>query len=595
MGALCALAVFVGTIGGSFHDDDVQLIGLGQDHGFSITMLFGEPRFLEHLVPLSNTLSWVIGVLGAHWWLAHWYAALATLLLVVLIAFLVRRLTDSPAAALLTAGAVGTSIVVFTVATWWASTALQLSMLSAGVVMLIFAVRWDEARSRVAFGGAIAAQFLACGFYDRAQLLPVAAWVVLAVARPSSEEISARLVWQRTKESGALLAGLFAVVITQFVLTLVLASQNSGALTAAGRTSLTGWLQMLADWWVVGVGAVASNGYSGSRHSASEAFTHPSWLAGIAVLAVLAGATIRNRRAALIWAGAIVLITLSAFQVAAGRLAQLGSLGLASAFRYQELTLLFLAVLVPAAWAASGRPRPHSRRATGLLAVLILLGAAAWLLSYRTTARDRAQVSYRGATYAHNLESSLRRFDSTGRKLTLLDVRVPETVVIAVPQVEQYALTSKVARVFAPGTPVPPVNQPDGAPILVDGEGVFQEVKLGPAVGFGLTGQGCGSAPVGAGWLEPGAAVFAGEIPPIVIKPGRRIALTVRLRQSNARGQLGITSSVMKFPALLADLADYPDGIRAIVPAGTATITFQLWNGAEACVQGASAAAILSP
>ena len=595
VGFFSGTAIFVATSGGVFHDDDLQLIGQAQEHGFSITMLFGESRFLEHLVPVSNALSWVIAVLGTHWWVAHWYAAITTVLLVVLLAFLVLRLTGAPIVALLTSGAVGTSIVIFTVASWWASTALILLMLCAGAAMLILAVRWDDSRSRAAFWGAIAAQLLACGLYDRADLLPVLALAVLVIVRPAGEEITVAGIWRQTKRVYPILVGLFAVVLTQFVLTLLLAGQNSAGLATAQNTTLSGWLDVIANWWIVGVGATLTNGYSGVLHSAGAAFTDPAWLSGFVVLIALAAATIRNRRAAAIWAAAFGFVTLSALQVAGGRLAQAGAVGLASAHRYQELTLFALAVLIPAAWAASGRPRPRSTWGVALLAVITVAATVGWLVSFRSNVRVDFQVTYRAAPYARNLDASLRRWDATGLKLTILDRRVPLSVAIGVPQVEQYALTSKVARIYASGVPVPPLNQPDGLPILADDNGVFRDANLGPPARLDLVGQRCGAAPVGVQWLEPGAVIFAGTIPSAIAQSGNRIALTVRLIRTNGRGQLGVTSSADKFPVLATDLAGYPNGIRTIIPAGGKSTTLQLWNGAAACALSASVAEVRSP
>ena len=558
-------------------------------------MLFGESLFLEHLVPISNALSWVIAVLGTHWWLAHWYAAITTVLLVVLLAFLVLRLTGAPIVALLTSGAVGTSTVIFTVASWWASTGLILLMLCAGTAMLLLALRWDESRSRIAFWGAIAAQLLACGLYDRADLLPMLALAVLVIVRPEGEEISVAGVWRQTKRAYPLLVGLFAVVLTQFVLTLLLAGQNSAGLATAQDTTLGGWLDVIANWWVVGVGATLTNGYSGVLHSAGDAFTDPVWLSGFVVLIALAVATIRNRGAAAIWAAAFGFVTLSALQVAGGRLAQAGAVGLASSHRYQELTLFSLAVLIPAAWAASGRPKPRSSLGVAFLAVITVAAALGWLLSFRSNVRVDSKVIYRAAPYARNLDASLRRWDATGLKLTILDARVPFSVAVGAPQVEQYALASKVARIYAPGAYVPPVNQPDGLPILIDRDGVFREAKLGRTTRLALVGNRCGAAPVGAQWLELGAVTFDATIPPEIARSGHRIALTVRLSNTNGLGQVGVTSSAVVFPVLAADLAGYPNGIRTVIPAGSKATSLQLWNGAAACASSASVAEIKSP
>ena len=250
VGLLCAALMFHATRGGVFHNDDVQLIGQAQDHGFSVRGLFGEPQFLEHLVPVSNILSWFVAVTGAHWWVAHWYSALGTALLTVLMGYLLRRIAQSSAVALVVAAAVGSSMVIATIALWWAATTLQLGMLCAGAAMLILSLRWIDSRSRWALTGALFFQLLACGFYDRAQLLPLLAWALVAVARPSGQALTGRSFVDQSRAAAPLLVGLLAIVIAQFVLTLVFGVQNSEGLEAAAHTSLATWVEVVADWWV---------------------------------------------------------------------------------------------------------------------------------------------------------------------------------------------------------------------------------------------------------------------------------------------------------------------------------------------------------
>ncbi len=594
IGLFCGALIFHATRGGSFRDDDVMLIGQGQDYGFSVRSLFGNPDVLEHLVPVSNALSWAVGTFGAHWWMVHWYAAATTVLLVVLMAWLLRRITQSPLGSLLVAGAVGSSIVIFSIASWWTATALQLGMLCAGAAMLIFSLRWIESRSRGALVGAVLSQLLACGLYDRAQLLPLLAWALVAVARPPNEPMTLHSFWRRSRQAAPLLAWLFAVVVAQFVLTLVFGIQNSEGLAFAARTSFSSWGQVVADWWVVGAGSVASNGFAGTGLSASDALLHPRALSGIAVLVVIAFATTRNRRAKLTWAALIALVTLSGLQVAAGRLGQLGPLGLAANHRYQELTLFFLAVLIPAAWVASGRPWPRSRSLNLLLAGLIVLAASFWLISLRNLVQNEAPFLNRATPYAERFGASLRAWSESGSRVTLLDDRVPDEVVFRVPTTADYSLTSKIARIYANGVKVPPVNQLDEPAIRIDPTGVFREVRFSPEETVRTVGSSCGRATATAVWLGPGAVGFAGAVPASVRQSGRAIALSVRLQSSNARGKLAITS-LGELPLLVVDLADYPDGLRMIIPAGTREIAAELWRGASACKQRISVSSILSP
>ncbi len=584
-----ALIVLRATRGGSFRDDDVQFIGLGQDYGLSVTSLLGKSQYLDHIKPSALGLSWLIGLGGPQWWLAQTFAAAAIALLAVLIAVLARTLSGSSVVGLLTGAIVGSSTVVVTISLWWTATTQSLLMLCLAATTIILALRWASSRSAMTFALALAAQVGACSFYPRAQLLPMIVWVVLVVATPSDERLTLSAAWARSKATAPLLIGLFVIAFAQLALTLLFAVGNAEGLSVASSTSLSDWGQVISHWWGVGVGSTVWNQFP------TLSTYGPPRIAGLAVLAAIALLTIRNWRAAAIWAAAAALVTLSAIQIAAGRLGTLGAAGIASAPRYQELTILTLATLVPAAWAASGRPTPRSGAIRSVLAVAIVVAGAGWLFNLREGVRAQQPIVLRAADYAHNFRNSLAQWERTGRHGTLLDERVPPFVVFRFPAIEDYNFYSKIARVFAPGVAIPPPNRLTGVPLWVSQVGVVAPARVGPYLPLGGRTPRCGSSTRSADWLKPGGFIVGGKIPSSISHSGHPLVLRAVFGDTNRLGRIGVTSSAVKFPVAAMNLSDYHAGFRILVPAGSEALTVQFWRGAGGCVRSLEVAELLSP
>ena len=300
---LCALITARALRAGAFRDDDFVNIGLRQDVGLGMTTFFGTPELRDHLSPAAGGLSWLIGALGPEWWMAQWFAALCVGLIVVLGALVVRELTDSPIVALGAASLLGTSAVIIVTAGWWTTTSSGLTMLGAALATIIFALRWRRSRAIKWLVLSWLSQLLACAFSDRAVMIPLLVWVLL-VLPPSSDAPTLRRVLERTRSALPLLAGLFAIAMSQVVLTALLAKANtSGGLSYLANAPLLTWLEVVVNWWGRGVSATVINGFSGPSEGQEVLGIKPQWgfslAGGLLLLVALLVGTVRNRSSAM--------------------------------------------------------------------------------------------------------------------------------------------------------------------------------------------------------------------------------------------------------------------------------------------------------
>ncbi len=593
---VCALISVRASRGGSFRDDDLVNIGYSQDTGFSLDSWLGPSKFREHLVPGASLVHKLIAALGPEWWMAQMAAAILVAILVLGIALSVRAITESPWFAIATSALVGTSVGVISIASWWTATSVHLPMLCAAAFTTFAALRWLETRSKSWFAVAIAGQLLACSFSDRAVPVPLMIAIVLVAAGSTTIRPTAKQVWADVKAALPLIVGLFAVVLLQIALTLMLSSPETSnpALTGALHTGHAVWKDLVRYWWEIGVTATVLNSWGVVVPDAMDAALTTGGAAGLALIAIVAGLTIRSAKAALIWAGLAVLVTVSGVQIAFGRLFYVGPQWLAGVPRYQELTVLFIAVLVPAAWAASGKPLPRSRPAAIALAVLAAAFAVSWLAHLRTDIRGAQPQVIAAATYARTMKASLQWWEKQPGPKALLDERVPGEVVFAVPATQGYNLASRAARVFAPDAIVPPLNAINGRLLRLDQGGSLREVRSGSSRSLRLKAPGCWRASPTAVWGTAGRYSVPAQIPASVSTDGRAILLRVVLAKSQGVGSVGVLA-VGAWPSYELPQDKYPDGFRVVMPAGTSNIELQLWHGSSTCVSSIEAAPILYP
>lgn len=594
--AVCALISVRASRGGSFRDDDLVNIGYSQDTGFSLDSWLGPPRFREHLVPGASLMQKLMAAFGPEWWMAQLAAAILVAILVIGVALTVRAITQSPWFAIATSALVGTSVVVVSIANWWTAASLHLPMLCAAAFTTFAALRWLETRSKSWFAIAIAGQLLACSFSDRAVPVPLMIAVVLVAAGSTTTRPAAKQVWADLKAALPLIVGLSAVVLLQIALTLMLSSPETSnpALTGALHTGRAVWKDLVRYWWEIGVAATVLNSWGAVVPDAMDAALTTGGAAGLALIAIVAGLTIRSVKAALIWAALAVLVTVSGVQVAFGRLFYVGPQWLAGVPRYQELTVLFVAVLVPAAWAASGKPLPRSRPAAIALAVLAAAFGASWLAHLRTDIRGGQPHIIAAATYARTMKASLQWWEKQPGPKTLLEERVPGEVVFAVPATQGYNFASRVARVFAPDAVVPPLNAINGRLLRLDQGGSLREVRSGPSSRLHLKKLGCGRASPAAVWGTAGGYWIPARVPTSVASSGKAILLRVELAKSGGVGSIGVLA-VGGWPLYEMAQDKYANGFRVVMPAGTANIELQLWHGASTCVRSVEVAPILYP
>ena len=593
---VCALISVRASRGGSFRDDDLVNIGYSQDTGFSLGSWLGPSQFREHLVPGASLMHKLVAAFGPEWWMAQLAAAILVAILVFGIALTVRAITQSPWFAIATSALVGTSVVVISIANWWTATSVHLPMLCAAAFTTFAALRWLETRSKPWFAIAVAGQLLACSFSDRAVPVPLMIAVVLVAAGSTTIRPTAKQVWADLKAALPLIVGLFAVVLLQIALTFMLSGAGTAnpALTGALHTGQAVWKDLVRYWWEIGVSATVLNSWEAVLPEAMDAALTTGGAAGLALIAIVAGLTIRSAKSALIWAALAILVTVSGIQIAFGRLIYVGPQWLAGVPRYQELTVLFIAVLVPAAWAASGKPFPRSRLAAISLAVLAAAFAVSWLAHLRTDIRAAQPHVIAAATYARTMKASLQWWEKQPGPKTLLDERVPGEVVFAVPATQGYNLASRAARVFAPGVVVPPLNAIDGRLLRLDQGGSLREVRSGPSRSLRLKAPGCGRASPTAVWGTAGRYSVPAQIPTSVATDGRAILLRVVLAKSQGVGSVGVLA-VGAWPSYELAQETHPDGFRVVMPAGTSNIELQLWHGASTCVSSIEAAPILYP
>ena len=595
---VCALITARALRAGAFRDDDFVNIGLRQDAGLGMTTFFATPELRDHLNPAAGGLSWLIGALGPEWWMAQWFAALLVGLIVVLGALVVRELTESPIVALGAASMLGTSSVVVSTAGWWTTASSGLTMIAAALATILLALRWRRSRATKWLVLSWLLQLLACAFSDRAVIIPLLVWVLL-VLPPSSDAPTVRRLLDRTRSALPLLAGLFAIAISQVVLTVLLAKANtSGGLSYFANAPVGTWVEVALNWWGRGVSATVINDFSGPTEGQDLVGIKPQWgfslAGGLLLIGALLIGTVRNRSSAMIWLAFILLTTISGLQIAAGRLEVLGVEGIAAISRYQDLSLLFGVLLIPTAWAASGRPLPRRRWALGLLAGLAAVFAVVWLANLRSSVQGTQARIIAVASYSANLRNSISELSRNRSSLTVLDGHLPGFVVFQVPTTAGYNRIEKAARVISPNAKLPEVNLPSGTLWQADGTGALRPVRIGPQRQLSSTGRPCGRSAAQSSWLGPGsyAAQFPMAAP--ILNSMKTIMVSVELENSSSRGVIALTSSTEPLPLYVYEIASYPSGFRAVIPALSSSVTIGFWGGGGGCIK-VKAAEVLSP
>lgn len=592
LGLLCGLVSLRAGRAAGFIDDDIANLGFGKRYGFGSETFLGLAETRDHVLPGAAALNKLLSATGPDWIVAQLVAALLVAALVLALAMLIREITASPWLALFVGFLVGTSIVTGRIALWWTAASLQLPFLVLAPVLLLASLRWWRARASWLVAACVLLQLLAASFSDRAVLIPPLVWVVILTLPSDGKESFGRQIISRTKESCALLIGLFAVVIAQIGLTLVLASSNTKPVFAtAGSLSVGGWLEVIANWWARGVAGVLTNDFPppGFLEAGRVAIIDGQPVAvlagGLAVTVTLALLTVRSRQAVFVWGALVLLVTVSGIQIAIGRVGALGPVGVATIPRYQDVTMLAVAVLVPLSWVVSGRPRPP----VGALSALMIVAAvcAAWFVQLRAGVRESLDRPMAAASYARNLRSSLEKLSPGLERYSLLDDRIPEYVMGRVPQTASFSWLSAAVQVLAPGEQPPAFDGTQGTLLVAGPDGVVVPVRETFTLQVTRGKLGCVKTDVGSRWLK-GSRQVRVPVSPRAVRSLRPIVLDVRLVASSARGEVGVTAFPETIPSRTLPLGSHPDGFRVVLPGGTPEAVIDFWGGARTCLERVS-------
>ena len=530
--------------------------------------------------------------------MAQVVTALVVLAIVIVAALLVRELSGSAPVALYVAALVGFSIVIGRIALWWTAVSSQLLMLLFGALVVLVAVRWARDRSKSLLVLGVFLQLVASSFSDRASLVPLLVLVVVALTKAQSEIADSDspplvAVARGIRASLPLVAALLLVVVVQVIATVVFASSNTapGFETAADASAGT-WLSVVTEWWKRGVTSVFANRFfpvpldPETKAPVLRGQALVTAVIGSLVILSLAAATGRSRLSAIVWVCWIGLVTIAGLQVALGRLDPWGPTLLAVYPRYQDLTLLFSFVLIPFSWALTARTAPGSSlRALWICVGLLFLFY--WAVSLRISVRDALPRSIAAATYAQNLRSSASLIGADRGGYTLLDERIPEYLRVPVPQYADFAWTSAVAKVLAPGLDFGLPNEVSGRPLRIGIDGRIEPVDaLAPTKTSPR--RVCGKARPGAEWLAPNTVKVDVATPQGWRTFGRWLLLTVGLSNTNGRGRVGVVREGDRLPYRAVPLGSYRHGFRMLIPEGSRALSVQLWDGASGCISRVS-------
>ncbi|MEI7631625.1 MAG: hypothetical protein WCJ73_10890, partial [Actinomycetes bacterium] len=450
--------------------------------------------------------------------------------------------------------------------------------------------------SRWWFTLAVIGQIVTCSFSDRGMLIPLAAGVLLFVTRRSGSRPSLDHFSRDIRAVIPMFAALMGVVLVQLALTLLLAkTETTPALTVALSTNAGVWREVVMYWWGIGVASVAINSFAKVVPALGSTGVTPTGVFGLAVLAMTAVLTVRTTRAALAWLCLIVLVTLSGIQIAFGKLANASPQLLGSVPRYQDLTVILLATLIPAGWAVSNHPWPKRRSVSIALLFMPVMFSGFWILNLRRDVQLARPHSLVAGAYASNLRSSLARWNRSGEDVTLLNERIPNEIVLAVPATQGYNFVERAVRVVARGVDPISVNSIRGRALRVDAGGTLRSVRLGPSRNAMRRGSGCGHADASARWGTLGGFSVAAHIPQSVTRSGLPTLLRVKLAGSSVAGSVGVVpqGGWPMYEGL--PLSQFGDGFRVVIPNQTVDIDLQLWAGAKTCITSVGAAPILFP
>ena len=593
-----ASAALTGALAGGsgFFLDDFWTLGEARDRGLTLHYLV-LPVTGDHIHPGRRLVDWAVLSIGPEWWVAAAFMTLCLAATVVLAGIVVREISGSHWAGLLCAAMLGGSIAFLRSSVWWSSGVQEFPAAFLTLVMILAAVRYEKTRNAWLVFLSAASFFIALCFFDKYASMAAVACVLVLVARPPERSLSAADVWERAQTYWKLIAALVAVAALITVIWLLGVDGGHDPFGPKVRgASLGSWLGFLGSWWAHGVGGVMLNANSAIGGNLgldpTPSIDNLSWV-GLILLALLAASTIRGSRAAAIWVCALLIITLNAIVVGAGRLGQFDRAYLLDP-RYQDLTVLTLILLVPAAWRASGKPWLRSGAGRVICVVGLACLAGVWVINGRQAINEWARLPRAAGAYATTFKSSLEAVDLANPDLTILDEAAPNTVVGPL-AASPYNATGKLATLIAPDVNFS-VNQPVGPAVRFQPDGTAQIVSPTHVTRLTLSKPSCGTASASADWHHAGAFTVTTANAKPANQTTTAILYTISFGNTNSKGQVAVFPAGDPYPIATLPLADYSRAMRVLVPARRANkadmgvIRVALWRGASACVTQVTAA-----
>lgn len=583
---LCAIT---GSRSGFFLDD-FWMLGEARDLGLSPGYLT-RPITHDHLHPGRRLIEWLLVTLGPEWWMAVAFLTACTFVTVILTSFTVRRISGSATISLLAAAALGGSAIMLRSDLWWSSGVQELPAMALSLIAILTALRWDGSRSRVDLIASPIALLAATMFFDKYAAVLAIAIVLLVFARPPGQRLDWHSLTARTRSCLPLLGALAAAAILCLLGYVFAVERVSQSLTGATRhAGAREWLSYLAHWWSHGVGATVLNSNTAIGpnivQDPNPAPDRLAWL-GVVLLLALAATTIRGWRSAAIWVSAGLIITASAVGVGSGRLATFGAAYLLDP-RYQDLTLLTLVLLVPAAWRASGGPHPRTTASLTATAAFTIGFAVLWFVNGRQALREWGRQPQAAAAWSANYSQSLERVarGNGGSPITILSAAAPPSVVG--PQaVSRYTTTGPLASLLAPGVATVTAISASGArsPVVTfDRFGRAQPADSPAVLRLGTGPPACGASPPATSWRDGRGFNVTAAIPLPLRGTSTGPVLAVRMSRLNGRGSLTLTASGSRLPFAVLPTASYPDGVRVEAPAAIRSVSVGLTGGASGCI-----------
>lgn len=577
--ALGGTILFLLTAKGSwFFEDDLR--NLSEAHETSLGWSFLVSPIVEaRLAPGHRLLDWLVVSSPVDAW--HTAVAIGAACLfasAMLMAVTVRDIAGSPPAGLLAAFAFVAWVGWGRTGLWWAASAHLLPSMAFSIAAVLLATRWLSSRGSLALLGSLACTLIALSFSMRAMVIPLLLLVLLIVSTPSGLPLTARSALSRARATGPILFSTAAVVVVYTALDLRTESQVITDPATTGQ-----FLAYLADWMTRGLGAVVAN----ARPSATGSIPLASW-GGLVILLALMLATIRNRRSALTWVGIFGLIAFCGLQVG-HRLSQAINEGagygyLVSDLRFHEGDVLVLALLVPAAWGAAGKPVPAGALQRRLLAGAALLLVCIWA-AFGYATREAVLDENPGALARvtdSNIRSSVGMLSTQATGMpSVIDTRLPNAFVpIAFGGTYDGGLP-RLLDVLYPELGASALKT-SGVPAYLDSDGKAVTLRLDDATRMLVPSPPC--AETTGPEAARGVSVTAFRVPRATV-PGQLRILDLRFARASARTliRLSFTPAPRGSQSVDLPMSRQDERWRVLVPPLSRQVSFGSPGGEAPC------------